>query len=296
MSVLYAGSLVNLMEKGIGPAFQKQTGISYQGQGAGSVALANAIKDKTKFGDVFVSADPVVNKNLMGSANGAWLDAYVLVARTTMVVGYNPKSSFAGEFDKVKNGALAWYQVLEEPGLRLGRTDPNLDPKGYRTLFMFDLAEAYYHQPGLRAKLLGADENAKQVFPEETLESRLETGALDAGVFYLNEAAEKHLPYITLPDEVNQGNPDMAAIYAKARYTNAKGRTFAGGPIIYTAGTLNHAKDPAAGRAFLEFLLSGSAQAIMKDHGLLSVPALYGGDKSALPAGIQPLLKGTFQA
>src|SRR6266536_4980603 len=56
VSVLYAGSLVNLMEKGIGPAFRQDTGTGYQGQGAGSVALANAIKDKTKTADVFISA------------------------------------------------------------------------------------------------------------------------------------------------------------------------------------------------------------------------------------------------
>src|SRR5215210_4918657 len=70
VSVLYAGSLVNLMESDIGPAFQKSTGGSYKGQGAGSVALANAIRDGTKRGDVFISADTAVNSTLMGPANG----------------------------------------------------------------------------------------------------------------------------------------------------------------------------------------------------------------------------------
>ncbi|HVA24863.1 MAG TPA: extracellular solute-binding protein, partial [Chloroflexota bacterium] len=261
VQVLYAGSLVNLMEKGIGPAFKKVSGASYQGQGAGSVALANAIRDKTKTADVFISADPAVNASLMGAANGNWVDWYVLFARTSMVIGYNPKSQFAAGFAKAKAGALPWYQVLEEPGLKLGRTDPNLDPKGYHTLFLFDLAQDYYRVPNLHQKLLGADANPAQVFPEETLESRLEAGALDAGFFYLNETVEKNLPYITLPDEINQSQPAMAAAYGRVSWNNAKGQTVKGSPILYTATVLNQAKDPAAAAAFVQYLLSSAGQA-----------------------------------
>lgn len=295
VSVLYAGSLVNLMEKGIGPAFQKESGLRYQGQGAGSVALANAIKDHTKSADVFVSADPAVNRSLMGAANGDWVRWYVLFARTSLVVGYSPKSKFASELEQARLGSTPWYQVLAEPGLRLGRTDPNLDPKGYRTLFLFDLAQGFYHQPGLRQRILGADANPQQLFPEETLETRLEAGALDAGIFYLNEAVEKGLPFITLPDEINQSNPEMTSIYARVSFTNAKGQTFTGGPIVYTATVLNRAKDPAAALAFVQYLLSARAQGIMQERGLLAAPALVGGDRAAAPAALQPLLRGEFE-
>src|SRR5450759_2524646 len=41
VSVAYAGSLVNLMEKKVGPAFTQATGYPYQGEGKGSSALAN---------------------------------------------------------------------------------------------------------------------------------------------------------------------------------------------------------------------------------------------------------------
>jgi len=294
VQVLYAGSLVNLMEKGIGPAFQRATGASYAGQGAGSIALANAIKDKTKSADVFISADPTVNASLMGPANGNWVSWYVLFARTSLVIGYNPKSKFAADFEKAKSGALPWYQVLEEPGLRLGRTDPNLDPKGYHTLFLFDLAQDYYQVPDLSQKILGADANPAQVFPEETLESRLEAGALDAGFFYLNEAIEKNLPYITLPDEINQSQPGMAAAYARMSWTNAKGQAVKGSPILYTAAVVSRAKYPAAAAAFVQYLLSADGQKIMQQHGLLSSPLLYGGNEAQLPAPIRSLVTGQY--
>ena len=66
ISVLYAGSLVNLMEHGIGPAFDKASGDQFQGYPRGSQLLANQIKGKLRQGDVFISANPAVNKSLMG--------------------------------------------------------------------------------------------------------------------------------------------------------------------------------------------------------------------------------------
>ena len=60
VNVLYAGSLVNLMEHGVGPAFDKATGNSFQGFAGGSGLLANQIKGKLRHGDVFVSASPKV--------------------------------------------------------------------------------------------------------------------------------------------------------------------------------------------------------------------------------------------
>src|SRR5579872_6580069 len=76
VSVLYAGSLVNVMEQQIGPAFTKATGYGYQGYGAGSTAVANQIKGKLKQGDVFISATPSVNTTLMGAGNGSWVTWY----------------------------------------------------------------------------------------------------------------------------------------------------------------------------------------------------------------------------
>ena len=70
ISVLYAGSLMNLMEPGIGPAFNKATGDNFQGFAGGSNGLANEIKGQLRRGDVFISANPKVNADLIGSSNG----------------------------------------------------------------------------------------------------------------------------------------------------------------------------------------------------------------------------------
>ncbi len=182
VSVLYAGSLVNLMEHSVGPTFDKAWGDRFQGYAGGSNLLANQIKGKLRQGDVFISANPKVNASLMGSANGDWVSWYIAFAQSPLVIGYNPSSRFAADFK-----TTPWYQALSEPGIRLGRTDPKLDPKGQLTLELMHQAETFYKDPDLAQRVLGAPENPDEVLPEETLVGRLQSGQLDAGFFYSTE-------------------------------------------------------------------------------------------------------------
>src|SRR5947209_16315708 len=66
VNVYYAGSLVNLNENLVGPAFATGSGYTYQGKSAGSGAIANQIKGKLATPDVVEFADPAVNSTLMG--------------------------------------------------------------------------------------------------------------------------------------------------------------------------------------------------------------------------------------
>ena len=125
VNVLYAGSLVDLMQKQVGPAFQTATGYSVTGFSAGSKDLAAEIKGKVHQGDVFISASPKVNATLEGAANGDWVSWYGTFATSALVIGYNPKSKFANDLK-----TMPWYKVITEPGLKLGFTDPATDPKG----------------------------------------------------------------------------------------------------------------------------------------------------------------------
>ena len=284
VSVLYAGSLVNLMEKKVGPGFDQATGYGYEGEGKGSTALANEIKGKLRTPDVFISADANVDKSLMGTGNGNYVSWYVPFARTSLVIGYNPNSKFAADFQAAANGSKSWYQVLEESGMRLGRTDPALDPKGVRTVILMELAQQYYHSPNLSQQILGGTENTSQIFPEEELVTRLSSGQLDAGFFYLNEAKEANLPYITLPDSINLGNPDYNSTYAKASYTDPKtGKTTKGAATVYTITIPSTSKNRPGAIAFVTYLLS-SGQGILTGDGLTMVTPVVSGDASAVPS------------
>jgi len=143
ISVLYAGSLGNLMEMDVGPSFARATGFKYLGEAKGSVLLANLIKEKLRTPDVFISAAPKVNQLPMGKEIGGLVRWYATLFGSEMVLGYNPNSRSASELKQVGTDDTRLYEILQEKGFRLGRGDPELEPKGYRTLFLFDLAKKH---------------------------------------------------------------------------------------------------------------------------------------------------------
>lgn len=288
VQVMYAASLANTMEKQVKPAFAQSTGYTFEGEAKGSVALANEIKGKLHRPDIFISAAPGVNAQLMGSANGNYVSWYINFARTELVIGYSPKSKFAADFQAAISGSKQWYQVLEEPGLRLGRTDPLLDPKGSATLYLCQLAETYYKQPGLAQKLLGADENPAQIFAEEELVARLGAGQLDAGFFYLNEAKQGNIPSISLPAQINLGDPNLASTYATAHWTNPKTHTTSkGAPIVYTITIPSTVQNKSGAIAFVDFMLSRQGQDVLQSTGISTTPFKLTGDASTLPPSLQ---------
>src|SRR5918911_2175768 len=173
VSVLYAGSLANLMERDLGPAFARARGYGYEGVAAGSTELAAQIKGRVRRGDVFISASPKADRLLEGAADGNHVHWYATFGTSPLVIGYNPHSKFAAQFR-----SKPWYRVVAEPGIRVGRTDPKLDPKGKLTVEAMDKAAAALHKPRLKAALARF-----QVFPEEDLVGRLEAGRPGAGVF-----------------------------------------------------------------------------------------------------------------
>lgn len=293
VNVLYAGSLIAVNEHKVGPAFTNATGYTYQGQGGGSVALANLIKARVRTPDVFESADPSVNiDDLAGAKNGNYVSWYFVFARTRLVIGFNSHSRFASAFRAAQAGRIPWYKVLERPGMRLGRTDPKLDPKGYRTILMAQLAARYYHAVGLEKSILGTPENTAQIFPEETLVARLQTGQLDAGIFYLNEAIEQHLPYINLPSAIDLGAPADAGIYKTARYTTPDGKVHVGAPILYTITIPRTARNLAGAEAFVRFVVKGDGLKLYKADGVLPSTVLVGGNVAAVPAALSGLARG----
>ena len=161
----------------------QESGITLESESGHSVALAMAIKDQRVSGDAFLSADAEVNQILLGSTNGDWIRWFVIFARNSVVLAYSPKSRFIADFEQARSGKIAWYQVLLQPGVKLFRNDPNLDPMGYYTLLVCALAQKHYRIPDLKQNLLGSDTNPAQVSRLNI--GQLERGEIDAMFLYL---------------------------------------------------------------------------------------------------------------
>ena len=293
VSVLYAGSLATVMENGVGPAFSKATGYQYKGEAHGSLGAARLIHDHLRTPDVFISADPAVNESvLMGDKNGNLVTWYVTLASSQLVLAYNPKGPRASSFEEAAAGKSSWYEVLETPGVRFGRGDPTIDPKGYRTLFLFTLAGDHYRRPEI-PRLLGEPLNPAQVLPETALLARLESGQFDAGIFYKHEVVPRKLPFLSFPPEINLGDPRFSALYARATYTPPGGEQVHGAPILFTVTIPKTVHDPVSAEAFARFLLTSPE--LLKGFGFGIVDHRVGGDAAQVPQGLRGLCSGTYK-
>ena len=293
VSVLYAGSLATVMENGVGPAFSAATGYKYEGEAHGSLGAARLIRDRLRSPDVFVSADPSVNRSvLMGKENGDLVSWFVTVASSQLVLAYNPKSPFASRFEAAAAGRTPWYEVLATPGVRFGRGDPTTDPKGYRTLFLFTLAGRHYNRPDIPA-LLGDPLNPAQTLPEAALLARLESGQIDAGIFYKHEIFAQKLPFISFPPEINLSDPRFSNLYAQTTYTPPEGEPVHGAPILFTVTIPRTVSNPAAAEAFARFLLSSPE--LLKKFGFGIVDHRVGGDPEQVPRDLRSLCSGTYE-
>ena len=269
LRVAYAGSMGVVMDRFIGPAFAKAHGVAYQGIGQGSYGLARQLEGKLLQADVFIAITPgpieVVKKaGLAGPA--------VPVASTQMVIAYSPKSKFVPAFEAAAQGKKPWYDVMQSPGLRFGRTDPATDPQGQNIIFTMLLAQSFYKQPGLAERVLGGYQNPQQIFTETSMLSRLEAGQIDASSGYLSAVKSHHLPYVELPDEINLSNPEMDAQWYKTvqfsiQLASGKEATLNTQPLVFYATVLKDSKQPALATKFVQFLQSPEGQKMLKDNG-----------------------------
>ncbi len=238
VSVLYAGSLVTPMEGPVAAALSEKEQLEFLGEGRGSKALANFIRDGLRKPDVFISADESLVQDLRRRGLVASSTTF---GSASMVLGYSTSSRYASVFEDVRNGKVSLLDALRTPGLRVARTDPQLDPKGARTIkAMHMLAD-----PATVAAILGPDENPAQIVPEESLLVRLETGEADVGFLYSTESAARHIPAIALPGKASLSDE-----------------------ITYTLAIMKGAPHPEAAARFAEFILRGEGRPILESAGI----------------------------
>ena len=135
VTVYYASSLNDIMTRTINPAFQTTYNIRVNTVSDASGNLAKALK-LGKPADVFISADNKISAalfpiNLPGTTTPI-ISWYTFWASTNLGIGYNVNSTFAPIFESIANGSVPWYKGLKKDEMKIGRTDPDIDPKGER--------------------------------------------------------------------------------------------------------------------------------------------------------------------
>lgn len=291
-NVAYAGSLQLVNDSYIGPAFTQATDIQYIGRGGGSFGIANLISSGEIQPNVFES---VGNAPISG-LEPEFTDWSVGFAATPLVLAYFPQSPFASQLQAVADGQKPLqdlFTIMSEPGFHLGRTNPETDPQGQAFIIMLELAARKYNlPPDTVDKIIGSEDNPQQIYAETALISRLEAGQLDASSAYLPEAVQRKLHYITLPDEINQGNPGLGSTYAAESITLKNGKTIKGTPMVVYITTISDTSDIQAGISFVKYLLSPAGLNIYKKEGYLVLPEpVIESENNAIPPDIKSELR-----
>lgn len=257
---VYAAGTLAVPFHMIDQAFEKaHPGVNVQAQFGGSVMMARRIADLHQQADVYAAAAYGVIPRVLGKAKLA--DWYVGFASNAVTLAYTPQSKGASHLDKYN-----WYQVVSQPGVVIGRSNPNTDPSGYQFLQMLSLAKIHYHDPSLEAKVLANAPKSAIRDTETSLISALQTGQIDYLAIYTSSAESHHLSYVPLPASINLSNPSEAKHYRQGTAQTDKG-VLHGAPLIYGITIPGNAPDSKLGREYIAFLLGPQGRKIMADSG-----------------------------
>lgn len=252
LTIFHAGSLSLPLRAAIDSFIRYNPEVTINPEAAGSVECARKITDLNRPCDLFFSADYKVINSLLVTEHA---DFFIPFATNRMVIAYSSKSKHADIID-----SLNWPTILLRSDVAYGRSDPNSDPCGYRTLLLFQLAEKHYRMVGLAESLEGKDNQF--IRPKEVdLVAMLETSAIDYLFIYESVVKQHKLNYIPLPDSINLGNFSLAQHYGSVQ-VKIRGNspndsiTIAGEPIVYAFTIPKNAPNPQLARKFATYFLS----------------------------------------
>ncbi len=289
ITIFHAGSLSKPL-KAIADSFMVENPeVKVLLEAAGSVECARKITELGRECDLMFSADYKVIDELLIPEFANW---NILFAGNELTLVYTPKSRFANEINQQN-----WIEILLNPEVYFGRSDPNSDPCGYRTLLTLQLAERFYNSPGLTARFETKDN--RFIRPKEVdLIALLETGAIDYIFLYRSVAIQHGLNYLRLPDEINLGSASMEENYATASLKirgSSPGDTLLikGEPMVYGFTIIKNAPNKELANRFANFFLEkGKGLKLVEESGMPVLSPLVVKNEISVPASILKIVKG----
>lgn len=244
--IFHAGSLSRPF-KAIADSFSKlYPDVRILAESSGSIDAARKISELGRDCDIMASADYTVIDNILIPE---FATDNIRFAANEMAIVFNEKSRYGSEIN-----ARNWKEILLKQDVTYGRSDPNADPCGYRTLLVLQLAGADTEN------FLKKDK--RFVRPKEVdLLAMLDVNAVDYIFLYKSVAVQHKLKYLELGDSVNLSQPLLNSWYSKAEVKvrgSALGDTLLikGEAMIYGLTILKNAPNRKAAEAFVKFLLS----------------------------------------
>lgn len=256
-------------------------------EGAGSATTIRKVTELKRECGIIGSADYKIVPKLMFPDYADW---YVIFASNQMVLCYTDKSKFAKEVN-----AGNWFEVLQKDGVTYGRSDPDQDPCGYRTLMVWQLAEKHYGVDGIYKKLYKAKGDTMRAKSVDLI-ALLQSGDLDYAFEYSSVARQHGLKFVKLPERINLSSAEQEKFYSQAK-VGIKGKKpgetidLIGEPILYAITIPKNYPDQKKALSFAEFLLSDRGVKVLEGTGQDAVCPAVANDRGKLPNALKKYVK-----
>ena len=282
-------------------AFTLSTGIMMvPPKSAGSLVLAQQISQGNPV-SVFISVSrSAVQPLYLKNESSGWAiefasDQMALAYTNASLQSSNAKAVFSAYTSAVaSNTTAAWnnfFSILSSGSVKIGISDPNADPAGYRAWIVLEAASQAYagNQSFFGNKILSNKGNVTGASAAD-LVGPLQTGQIQFLFIYKSAATADKLNYLQLPDQVNLGNPADSSFYSKFSYQISTG-VQKGGLIALFITVPADSTDTADSLQFVVFVVKNSST-LLSPFGLVPLrpPQLYVTNSTTIPAPLQQLV------
>ena len=283
LKVFHAGSLTVPLEEVEARFEADYPNVDVQLEPAGSVQCVQKVTEIGELADVVASADYSLIPSMMMPDYADW---YIVFAKNEMTLAYAETSRYADEINEEN-----WYEVLQREDVKWGFSNPNLDPCGYRTPMVIQLAEAEYGDDTLFENMVSAycgltcsetggiytiDSNMEDLTPDTDklsirdksveLVSLVESGGLDYAFEYSSVAKQHGMMYLDLPASIDLSELSYANTYATVKVEKTSG-TSTGKPIVYGVTVPSNALHPEYGALFIQYMIDDTGDSVFDDLG-----------------------------
>ena len=205
LQVFHAGSLSVPLKQMVSEFETMYPHVKVQLEGAGSLTCIRKITELNKPCDVLAVADYSLIDELMIPD---YADHNVMFAGNELAIGFLKDSHWKDDLT-----AENWQEIIMQDDVHYGRSDPDHDPSGYRTVITVNLQERISGSKGLTEQFLKKDQ--KFVRPKGTeLLPLLEVGAIDLVFHYRSVLVQHNLGFLSLSDSLNLSNPNLDDWYS----------------------------------------------------------------------------------
>ena len=282
--VFHAASMTYSLNKIIAAYEQEFPHVNVIPKAYGSRTAALKIAKQNNNCDVLISSDYQVIKSLLIPDFAKW---YISFAGDEMVIAYTDSSKKAEEINPEN-----WYSILMSKEVLFGRSDPDSDPSGYRSVICIKLAENYYDEEGMRDNLLFKD---KKFIKSKTSEiiHLLKSKKVDYIFTYKSIAQQKGFHFVELPEQINLSLTSQNFTYSTAsvkvsskkpgKYITRKGEA-----IRYALTEIKNSSNPKAAISFIQFYITRSkGLKLLLDNNISILDSLILSPQDSVPLSIQ---------